>query len=258
MAKTKDSKSIPVNSGKVRTSGKKVQSSSGFDDHPLIKKYFWIIIPVLTIVYFISSKYSVGFYQDDEVGQYINMIKFWSDPFAILGNSPKPGYKIFMVVPSLFGYEAVLFINAFIASLSVYFTYLLLKTYKINHAYFGALLLALQPLFFDLSFRSYAEIFTSLLILAVLILYRKELFFWSALICGYIFTVRQEIALLMIVFAIIYFRKKNFISIAALAVFPLIYNILGYFKTGDMLLYYLKCSLSAIIHISLRGYHITL
>lgn len=235
MANLKDRKSIPVNSGKTGTSGKKVQSSLTFDDHPLIKKYFWIIIPVLTIVYFISSKYSVGFYQDDEVGQYINMIKFWSDPFAILGNSPKPGYKIFMVVPSLFGYEAVLFINAFIASLSVYFTYLLLKTYKINYAFFGALLLALQPLFFDLSFRSYAEIFTSLLILTVLILYRKELYFWSALVCGYIFTVRQEIALLMIVFAIIYFRKKNFISIAALAVFPLIYNILGFMKTGDML-----------------------
>ncbi len=234
MAKVKDNKTITVNSGKNRTSGRLIKGAAGFDDHPFIKKYFWIIIPVLTAVYFISSRYSVGFYQDDEVGQYINMIKFWSDPFAILGNSPKPGYKILMVIPSLFGYDAVLLINAFIASLSVYFTYILLKTYKYNYAYFGAVLLALQPLFFDLSFRSYAEIFTSLLILFVLILYRKEKYFWSALLCGYIFTVRQEIVLLMIIFAFIYFRKKNFISIAALAVFPLIYNILGFLKTGDM------------------------
>ena len=234
MSKTKDKKSPVINPAQVRTSGKKIQNSAGLDENPVIVKYFWLIIPVLTVIYYLSSKYSVGFYQDDEVGQYVNMIKFWSDPFAILGNSPKPGYKIFMVVPSLFGYDAVLFVNSVISSVAVYFTYLLLKTYRISYAYFGALLLAVQPLFFDLSFRSYAEIFTSLLILIVLILYRKELFLWTGLLSGYIFTVRQEIALLMIVFAVIFFKKKNYISIAALAVFPLLYNILGYFKTGDL------------------------
>jgi len=204
-------------------------------NYPVIEKYFWLIIPLLTVIYFISSRYSLGFYQDDEVGQYINMIKFWTDPSAILGNSPKPGYKIFMVVPSLFGYDAVLMVNAFIASLSVYFTYIALKVYKINYAFFGAILLSLQPLFFDLSFRSYSEIFTSLLILIVLIFYKKELYFWTGLICGYIFTVRQEIALLIIIFAIIFFKKKNYSAIAALAVFPVIYNLLGFLKTGDIL-----------------------
>lgn len=220
---------------KTKSVSKNQQNIVTLDKYPLIEKYFWIIIPILTAVYFISSKYSAGFYQDDEVAQYINMIQFWSDPFVILGNSPKPGYKIFMVVPSLFGYESVLLFNAFIASLAVYFTYILLKVYKINYAFFGALLLSLQPLFFDLSFRSYSEIFTSLLLIFVLILFKKEKYFLTGLLCGYIFTVRQEIALLIIIFAFLFFKRKTYSAIIALAVFPLIYDLLGFIKTGDIL-----------------------
>ena len=102
------------------------------------------------------------------------MIKFWIDPGVILGNNPKPGYKIFMVIPALFGYQGVLIVNSLIASLAVYFTYLLIKAYKIKYAFFGALLMAFQPLFFDLSFRSYSEIFTALCIAIALILFSKE------------------------------------------------------------------------------------
>lgn len=219
----------------AKTASKNKQNAVPIDSMPFIEKYFWIVIPVFAFIYYLSSKYSVGFYQDDEIGQYINMINFWSDPFVILGNSPKPGYKLIMVIPSLLGYETVLFVNSLIASLTVYFTYVLLKCYKIEYASFGALLLALQPLFFDLSFRSYAEIFTSLLIIFVLLFYKKEKYLLSALICGYIFTVRQEIALLIIIFAFIYFRKKNFAALVSLAVFPVLYNLLGFFKTGDIM-----------------------
>lgn len=235
MAKNKVKKSTSLTAEQIRSSSGMNKNVISFEKYQIFEKYFWLIIPVLTVIYFISSKYSVGFYQDDEIGQYINMIKFWSDPFAILGNSPKPGYKIFMVIPALFSYETVLLVNAFIASLSVYFTYVLLKVYKINYAFFGALLLSVQPLFFDLSFRSYSEIFTALLILIVLILYKKDLYIWTGIVCGYIFTVRQEIALLIIIFAVIFYKKKNYTAIAALAVFPIIYDLLGFIKTGDIL-----------------------
>ena len=231
----KEVKKSPKASVNTKALSKNNRNAVPIDHNPFIEKYFWIVIPVFAFVYYLSSKYSVGFYQDDEIGQYINMINFWSDPFVILGNSPKPGYKLIMVIPSLFGYETVLFVNSLIASLTVYFTYVLLKCYKIEYASFGALLLALQPLFFDLSFRSYAEIFTSLLIIFVLIFYKNEKYVISALICGYIFTVRQEIALLILIYAIIYFRKKNFTALICLAVFPVLYNLLGYFKTGDIL-----------------------
>ena len=198
-------------------------------------KYFWLVIPLFAVIYYLSSKYSLGFYQDDEIGHYVNMKDFWSDPFIILGNWPKPGYKIFMVIPSLFGYQAVIFFNSLIASATVYMTYLLLKAYNIKYAFFGALLLAFQPLFFDLSFRSYAEIFTSLLFVIMILFYKKEMYFLCGLVCGYIFTVRQEAALIGIILAVIFFMKKDYKAIVAIAAFPLIFNFMGYLKSGDIL-----------------------
>jgi hypothetical protein len=72
------------------------------------------------------------FYHDAEIAQFLYMIDFWKNPSLILGNNPKPGYKIFMVLPALLGYEPVLFVNSLIAGLTVYFTYRLLKVYEVS------------------------------------------------------------------------------------------------------------------------------
>lgn len=210
-----------------------VKNIKTIDDY--IGKYFWLVIPLFAVIYFISSRYSTGFYQDDEIAQYINMLEFWKNPWAILGNAPKPGYKIFMVLPAFFGYDVVLLTNSLIASLTVYLTYKLLKLYDINYAYFGALLLASQPSYFDISFRSYPEIFTAFTFVIFLILYKKEYYFWAGLVCGYIFTVRQEIALFCLILVVIFIKEKRYKEIIAIGIIPVIYNLLGYFKTGDIM-----------------------
>jgi hypothetical protein len=215
---------------KVQPKAKNVKSIDEYID-----KYFWLVIPLFAVIYFMSSRYSTGFYQDDEIAQYINMLDFWKNPWAILGNAPKPGYKIFMVLPAYFGYDIVLFVNSLIASLTVYLTWKLIKLYEIKYAFFGALLLAVQPSYFDISFRSYPEIFTALLFVVFLILYKKEYYLWSALLVGFVFTVRQEIALFGFILAIIFFKDKRFKEIIALGIIPLLYNFLGYLMNGDIL-----------------------
>ena len=201
--KKKSAEKQPLNSGSVL--------SIKFTETDFEKKYsryFWLIIPVLAILYYSYRKISMGFYQDDEVAQYINMIQFWQDPWVILGNGPKPGYKIFMVIPALISYDAVLITNSLIAAAAVYLTYLMIRAYNVSYAIVGALLLASQPLFVDLSFRSYSEIFTALCLVSFLLLYKKEKFLFAALLLGYIYTVRQEIALLIIIIGIIFIRKN--------------------------------------------------
>ncbi len=217
----------------------------------IVSKYFWLIIPVLTVLYFLYKNISVGFYQDDEIAQYINMINFWHDPSVILGNFAKPGYKILTVVPAYFGYNYVLILNSFISASTVYLTYVLLKTYKINYAAVGALLLATQPMFLELSFRSYSEIFASFCFVLFLILYKKEKFFLSAALLGFIFTIRQESALLMIVMAILFIRDKRYKDILAMAIFPVIYTVLGYLKTGDV--FYIITEMRAVAGLNYKS-----
>lgn len=214
------------------------KQSSGFVEtlnvDEIFGRYVWLLVPVLTFVYYLIRFYSEGFYQDDEIAQYLNMIQFWKDPSVILGNNPKPGYKILMVVPALISYDVVLLTNSLIAALTVFFTYKLLRIYEIKYAFAGTLLLATQPLFVDLSFRSYSEIFTALCIVIFLILYKKEKYFFAALLVGYIYTIRQEIAIFAIILAVILLRKKEYLAIIALGLFPILYDILGFLKTGDI------------------------
>ncbi len=216
----------------------KVEKTISKAEYPIdkyIDKYFWLVIPVFTLIYFWISNVSVGFYQDDEIAQFLNAVKFKVDAFSILGNNPKPGWKIFLILPAMIDYKAVLIFNSLIASLTIFFTYKLIKEYKIKYAYFGALLLALQPLFFDLSFRTYSEIFTALLIVIFLILYKREYYLLSGLLIGYVFTIRQEVAVFIVVLFVIFIYKKKILPALALAVFPIIYNLLGIWKTGDPL-----------------------
>jgi hypothetical protein len=198
-------------------------------------QYYWLIVPVLTLVYFFYSYFSNGFYQDDEVAHYINMRDFWTNPWIIMSNWGKPGWKIFLVLPSLLGYNFVLFINSLITALTAYFTILLAKQLKLKHTILAGIFFAFQPLILQLSFRSYAEIFTGLLIVLTLYFYFRNNFITSALLCGLAFTARQESALLCLILAVFFIIEKKYLPIVFLGVFPFLLNLLGFLHTGDPL-----------------------
>ncbi|MBZ0204392.1 MAG: hypothetical protein K8I03_15365 [Ignavibacteria bacterium] len=196
-------------------------------------KYYWLIVPLLVIIYYIYSRYSNGFYQDDEVAHFINMRDFWTDPFIIMSNWGKPGWKIFMVLPSLLGYDFVVIFNSIITAVTAYFTILLAKELKLKNSILAGILFAFQPHLLQLAFRSYAEIFTGLLLVLTLYFYFKDKLILSALMCGLAFTVRQESALLCLILAIFMAMRKKYVPILYIAIFPLIINLIGFLKTGD-------------------------
>lgn len=196
-------------------------------------KYYWLIIPILTAVYFIYSRYSTGFYQDDEVAHFINARDFWSDPFIIMSNWGKPGWKILEVLPSLLGYDYVTLFNSILTAVTAYCTILLAKELKLKNSILAGILFAFQPHLLQLAFRSYAEVYTGLLLVLCLLFYFKEQYILSALLCGLAFTVRQESALLCVILAVFMVMNKKYIPILFIGVFPLILNLIGFMKTGD-------------------------
>lgn len=216
----------------------KVKSTTGqraiaYDLDRDYSKYYWLIIPLLVLIYYIYSRYSNGFYQDDEVAHFINMRDFWSDPFIIMSNWGKPGWKIFMVLPSLLGYDFVVIFNSIITAATAYFTVLLAKELKLKNSILAGVLFAFQPHLLQLAFRSYAEVFTGLLLVLTLYFYFKDRLILSALMCGLAFTVRQESALLCLILAIFMVMKKKYVPVLYIAIFPLIVNLIGFLKTGD-------------------------
>ena len=145
-----------------------------FDLDQYLHKYIWLLLPILIIVYYLYSTNSTGFYQDDEIGHYRNIRAFWSDPFSIMGNQPKPGWKILLVLPGLLGFPGVLIAHCAITALTVVATYYLGRALRIKNSFVIAILLAVQPLFLQLSFRSYSEITAACVAVLMVLWFAQE------------------------------------------------------------------------------------
>ena len=199
----------------------------------LVDRYIWLLVPILVIVYYWFSTGSTGFYQDDEIGHYRNIRGFWGDPFSIMGNQPKPGWKILMVLPGLFGFTGVALAHCLVAALTVVFTYKLGRALGWRNSVVGAVLLAFQPLYLQLAFRSYSEITAGLFVVLMIWWYYKGWFIPAALASSYIFTIRQEFALVSIGLGIIFLVKKKWLPFVLLGAAPVVLGLIGWVHTGN-------------------------
>ena len=204
-----------------------------FDLDEWLGKYIWVLVPVLVMLYYLFSQGSTGFYQDDEIGHYNGIRLFFSEPFSIMGNQPKPGWKILMVLPSLFGAQGVLLAHCLMAALTVVATYYLGRTMKIRNSSVGAILLAAQPLFLQLSFRTYSEITAGLLAVLMLLFYQRKNYILAAVFSSYIFSIRQEFALISIILGVILLMKRQWVAFLMLAWTPIVLAIIGWAVTGN-------------------------
>jgi hypothetical protein len=118
---------------------------------------------------------------------------------------------------------------------TIHYVYKVAKQYGIEHKASTMLFIGLQPLYFQLSFRFYTEIWAALTIIMMLYYWNEKKYLVVALISSYAFGVRQELALISLVLAVYFVYKKQWYSILALGWMPLVLNILGWIKTGNVL-----------------------
>jgi hypothetical protein len=217
---------------------KQAVSSNDISSVELQEHVFWILTAALTLGYFILSFYSDGFYQDDEIGHYQSMRGFWLDPLSILGNWQKPGFKILYVVPAALGYNVLLISNALTTALVAYAASVLAREVgvKARLAVFG--FVAFQPLLYQLSFRTYSELSTALLLTLLVISLYREYDIISALLATYLFTIRQELALIAVILGVLFLFKKKWIPFLLLGASPVLLVFLGWLKSGDWMWFF--------------------
>lgn len=220
---------------KKSQSTKRDTHEAAFDLDVALDKYIWLFVPVLTLLYYWFSTGSTGFYQDDEIGHYRNIREFWSNPFSIMGNQPKPGWKILMVVPGLFGFTGVALAHCIITALTAVMTYKAARAIGVKNGSAAALFFAMQPLILQLSFRSYSEITAGLFVVLMVYFYYKEQYLYAALASSYIFSIRQEFALVSIGLGVIFLIKKRWIPFLALGWTPVVLGLIGWLHTGNIM-----------------------
>jgi hypothetical protein len=148
---------------------------------------------ILAIIYFAFSTFSDGFYQHDEVGNFMLFQSFWYDDILqTLGANAKSGYKILYAIPALGGFIFLKLFNSVVAAFTVYFSYRLLSKLGSENKLLIFFVLGIQPLWFMLSFRNYSELTVAfLMVLAALQVFNKK-YMITALIVSYMAFTRQE------------------------------------------------------------------
>ncbi len=199
----------------------------------------------LAVAYFIFSKFSEGFYQHDEAGHFVNMRSFWHDPFVILGNWAKPGYKLIYVIPALFGEQAVIFVNCLFSGFTSFLVYKILKQFNSKFAILGFFLLAMQPLWMQLSFRNYSEIISAFLLTLAVYLHYKKSFNWAIFVLSYLTLIRQEFYPIVGLYGLYILFSRKYIAVVYAVIPQLLITIWGYLNDGS--LFYI---FNSVIHTS--------
>ncbi len=191
------------------------------------------LIPFL--IYFGYSFIPQELYQHDEVGHYFSMRGFWDNPNSILGNWPKTGYKLVYVIPSLFGPGFLVFFNCVLAALCCFLCFKVSMQTGSRNSLLAFCLLALQPFMIQLSFRNYPEILTAVFLLLAAYFHFRHRYIISSLFVSYTMIIRQEMAPVLIAYALYFVMKKKWLPVLSLLVFPLLYNLWGALAFHDPL-----------------------
>jgi hypothetical protein len=127
--------------------------------------------------------------------------------------------------------------NCLLAACSALFIGLALQAQKSKYAIAGFLLVALQPLWLNLSFRNYSEIPTAFLLALAYYLHIRKKPLLAMLCVSYICTIRQEFYLVLGVYGLVLLFQKKWVAAFSGAIFPIIQNFYGAYYTQNDYLY---------------------
>ncbi len=191
---------------------------------------------ILAAVYYVFSTLSNGFYQHDEVGNFMGAQQIWHDNLlGIVGANTKSGYRLLYAIPALGGFAFLKLFNSIIAALTVFFSYKILQKYKSKNGLLIFFILGLQPLWFMLSFRNYAELTIAFLLVLSLLQFINKKYIIAALLMSYVAFTRQEYHVLSGLFFIVLLFRKKWLAALLTGTFTFLQVLLAFIKTGDIL-----------------------
>ncbi len=232
------SKKNKANTGsqKYKTvSAKPRTKSTPFSVNDMNTKTLWGFTILLTIVYFIASTFSDGFYMHDEPMFYMYAKDLLKNPAEGLLGFQKVGYTLFLVLPSLFGFTFVKFISSLLAATTVMYSYKIIKKLGGKNSFIVFFLLGLQPLWFMLAFRDFSEYLVAFLLVMTLWNHLNKKYIFAALLLSYAALSRIEYHVILGLYFLILVAKKQWIPALCTGALTVLHNLVGFIITEDPL-----------------------
>lgn len=183
--------------------------------------FFWTLLVVTQAIWIINSD---GFYFIDDSSHYNFNRHFIEQIGQSIGAWHRMGRVLLFAIPAQFGLKGVQIASALIFIATIYFAYRILKHNNVKYAEWVIPVIGFQPVLFNISYTSLAELPAAFLIVLSYYLYLKENPKWVLITSSLIFIFRTEYYYIAGFFFLIYAYRKN-------------YKVLLYVLTGPLLWY---------------------
>ncbi|MGB0887837.1 MAG: hypothetical protein ACPGSL_06925 [Vicingaceae bacterium] len=211
------------------------EKKAPFSVNDMNNKVLWGLTLVLTVVYFIASTFSDGFYMHDEPMFYMYAKDLIKNPAEGLLGFQKIGYTMFLVLPAMFGFTFVKFVSSLLSAVTVLYAYKILKKLGGKNSFLIFFILGLQPLWFMLAFRDFSEYLVAFLLVMTLWNHLNKKYLFAALLLSYAALTRMEYHVMLGLYFMILVAKKQWIPALATGALTVLHNIVGFVITEDPL-----------------------
>src|SRR5690606_12572548 len=138
-------------------------------------------------------------------------------------------------LPALGGYTFLHFFNSLVASFTVYFSYKILDKLGYKKPLLIFMLLGLQPLWFMLSFRNYAEMLVAFLLVFGVYQHFNKRYILAALTVSFVAFSRTELHVVSGLYFLWLIFNKQWLSALLTGTFSVINLLIGFAISGDIL-----------------------
>ncbi|MCX7877713.1 MAG: hypothetical protein N2510_03615 [Ignavibacteria bacterium] len=184
--------------------------------------FFWLLLGVILSVWIYNSD---GFYFIDDSSHYNYNRHYLESYDKSTGAWHRMGRVLLFAIPAQFGLKGVQITSAFIFILTIYFTYKILKLHKLKNAEWIIPVTGFQPVLFNISYTSLAELPAAFLIVLSYYLFLKNKPVSVMIVSSLIFIFRTEYFYVACIYFLIYAFRKN-------------YRVLPLVTTGPLLWYF--------------------
>lgn len=186
------------------------------------RKYlFWVVLIIVQSIWIFNSD---GFYFIDD-SSHFNYNRHFFDSFTeSTGAWHRMGRVLLFTLPAQFGLKGVQIASALIFLLTIHISYRILKEKNIPYAEWIIPVLGFQPVLFNISYTSLAELPAAFLIVLSFYYYLKDKPKLALITSSLIFIFRTEYSFVCAIFFLIYAYRKD-------------YKVLLFALTGPVLWY---------------------
>lgn len=184
--------------------------------------FFWVLLLVVQAVWIMNSD---GFYFIDDSSHFNFNRHYLESMDQSTGAWHRMGRVLLFALPAQFGLKGVQITSAFLFILTIYIAYRILRHKNVKYAEWIIPIIGFQPVLFNISYTSLAEVPAALLIVLSYYMFLKEKPVWVMISSSLVFIFRTEFFYAAGLFFLIYAYQKNWRVLPLILLGPVVWYL---------------------------------